>query len=54
LRLKTLNKRISTSEDGIFYKEIIDENNKVVDKIFLIRYRDVKRTLKLGSFYAGF
>ncbi len=38
--LKVLQKKISTKYEGVFYKEIVNENNKVVDKIFLIRYRE--------------
>jgi hypothetical protein len=34
MKLKTLSKKNQTNENGIFYKEIVDENNKVVDKIF--------------------
>ena len=40
-KLKTLPKRNATKSEGIFYKEIIDLNNKnkVVDKQYIIRYR---------------
>ena len=38
--LKTLPKRIPTNEEGIFYKSIINENNKEIDKIYLIRYKE--------------
>ena len=38
--LKTLPKRIPTNEEGIFYKSIINENNKEIDKICLIRYKE--------------
>jgi len=37
---KTLNKRISTSSEGIFYKQIISESGNEVDKIYGIRYRE--------------
>jgi hypothetical protein len=39
--LTTKHKKHLTKYEGIFYKEIINQNNKVVDKIFLIRYRDM-------------
>jgi len=35
-----LNKKIPTSATGIFYKEIINKDKIVVDKVFLIRYKD--------------
>lgn len=39
-KLKTLPKRHATKSEGIFYKEVIDINhNKVVDKQYIIRYR---------------
>lgn len=34
-----LNKKISTSTTGVFYKEIINNDKTVVDKVFLIRYK---------------
>ena len=37
---KTLNKRIKTSAEGVFYKLIMSEDNKEVDKIYGIRYRE--------------
>lgn len=40
MNLKTLSKRIPTNEEGIFYKRIINENGKEVDKAYLIRYRE--------------
>ena len=33
-------KRIPTNEEGIFYKSIINENGKEVDKTYIIRYRE--------------
>ena len=55
MKLRTLNKRISTKEDGIFYKEIVDEKSKVVDKVFLIRYRDndKDKLITVGKYSAG-
>ena len=35
-----LDKKIPTSATGIFYKEIVNTEKKVVDKVFLIRYKD--------------
>ena len=40
IQLKTLNKRIATKSQGIFYKEVVDEELKVVDKVYLIRWVD--------------
>ncbi|WP_428737438.1 tyrosine-type recombinase/integrase [Sulfurimonas sp.] len=55
MKLKTLSKKIPTSENGVFYKEIIDENSKVVDKIFLIRFREDNKDklLTIGKYSAG-
>lgn len=40
MNLKTLSKRIPTNEEGIFFKRIINEKAKEVDKVFIIRYRE--------------
>lgn len=40
MSLKTLSKRIPTNEEGIFFKQIINENAKEVDKVYIIRYRE--------------
>jgi hypothetical protein len=55
MKLKTLSKKNQTNENGIFYKEIVDENNKVVDKIFLIRYREKSKDklITIGKYSAG-
>mgnify|MGYP001084000418 CR=1 FL=1 len=55
MNLKTLSKRIPTNEEGIFYKQIINENSKEVDKVYLIRYRDLdKDRLKtIGKYSQG-
>ena len=37
---KTSPKKIPTNEEGIFYKSIINENGKEIDKTFIIRYRE--------------
>jgi hypothetical protein len=36
INFKTLSKRISTNEEGIFYKSIINENGKKVDKAYIM------------------
>jgi integrase len=53
--LTTKHKKHLTKYEGIFYKEIINQNNKVVDKIFLIRYRDMysDKQLTIGKFSSG-
>jgi len=52
---KTLNKRIPTSSEGIFYKQIISETGKEVDKIYGIRYRenDKDKLFTVGKHSAG-
>ena len=54
-RLRTINKKIPTKAEGVFYKEIVNDNNKVVDKIFLIRYREhyLDKQLTIGKYSAG-
>ena len=47
--MKTLLKRIPTKTAGVFYKEIISKNDKVVDKVFLIRYTDENNTQRLKT-----
>jgi len=55
LKLRTLNKRIPTKVNGVFYKEVIDDKNKVVDKVFLIRYRDQNKDklVTIGKYSQG-
>ncbi len=55
MRIKTLNKRIPTKEYGVFYKEIIDDKLKVIDKVFLIRYRDndKDKLITVGKYSQG-
>jgi len=55
VNLKTINKKIPTKEEGIFYKEVVNEKNKVVDKIFLIRYREHNsdKQLTVGKYSTG-
>jgi integrase len=52
---KTLSKRIPTNEEGIFYKQIINENAKEVDKVYVIRYRenDIDRMKTIGKYSQG-
>ncbi|WP_428738416.1 hypothetical protein [Sulfurimonas sp.] len=38
--MKVLSPKITTSQARVFYKEVVNDENKVVDKVFLIRYRD--------------
>ncbi len=40
MALKTLSKRNPTNAEGIFYKSIVNENGKEVNKVYLIRYRE--------------
>lgn len=47
--LKTLPKRIATKTTGVFYKEIISKNNKVTDKVFIIRYIDENNKERLKT-----
>ena len=53
--LKILSKRIPTNEEGIFYKQIINENSKEVDKVYLIRYREnnTDRMKTIGKYSQG-
>lgn len=55
MNLKTLSKRIPTNEEGIFFKRIINDKGKEVDKVFVLRYRDNnKDKLKtIGKFSEG-
>lgn len=39
-QLKTLSKKIATSKTGVFYKSIVNEKGKEVDRVFLIRYKN--------------
>lgn len=34
MNLKALSKRLSTNEEGIFFKSIINKNGKKIDKVF--------------------
>ncbi len=54
-KLKTLSKKIPTKDEGVFYKEIVNENNKAVDKVFLIRYREnhSDKQMTIGKFSEG-
>mgnify|MGYP006910675896 CR=1 FL=1 len=55
MNLKTLSKRIPTNEEGIFFKQIINDNGKEVDKIYLIRYRnnDKDKLKTIGKYSQG-
>jgi len=53
---KTLPKRHTTNSEGVYYKEIVSDDNKIVDKIYLIRWRDEngKELLKtIGKYSEG-
>lgn len=54
-KLKTLSKKIPTKVEGVFYKEIVNDYNKVVDKVFLIRYREhyLDKQLTIGKYSEG-
>jgi len=54
-KTRTINKRLPTNEDGIFYKQIVDDKNKEVDKTFIIRYREDGKDLfkTVGKYSAG-
>ena len=55
INLKTQSKRIPTNEEGIFYKSIINENGKEVDKVYVIRYREneTDRMKTIGKYSQG-
>lgn len=38
--MRLLAKKTPTSETGIFYKNIVDDDDKEIDRVFIIRYRD--------------
>lgn len=53
MNLKTLQKKIPTNEEGIFFKQIINEKCKEVDKIYVITYRESLRDkLKTAGKYS--
>ncbi len=49
IQTKTLNKRIPTKSQGVFYKQVVDEKGKEVDKVYLIRYLDEDGREKLKT-----
>ena len=62
--VKTLSKRVKTKNEGVFYKEIqqicIDDKGKIktsiIDKMFIVRYRDNKgkdRLVSIGKYSEG-
>ena len=62
--IKTLSTRVKTTNEGIFYKEIekisIDNKGKIrksiIDKVFIVRYRDHKgkdRLVTIGKYSEG-
>ena len=46
MNFKILSKRIPTNEEGIFYKSIINENAKEVDKTYVVRRMLISLKLK--------
>lgn len=56
MKNKTLSKRVQTRISGVFYKEIISDSNKVVDKVYGIRYIDedgIERLKTIGKYSEG-
>ncbi|MCT7636491.1 tyrosine-type recombinase/integrase [Aliarcobacter butzleri] len=55
MEFKTLPKKIPTNEEGIFYKSIINENGKEIDKTYIIRYREnnIDKLKTVGKYSQG-
>ena len=56
IQLKTLRKRIPTKSIGVFYKSIVNNDNKEVDKIYSIRWIDndgLPRLKTVGKYSQG-
>jgi integrase len=55
MNFKTLNKRIQTNKEGVFYKQVVDNKDKEVDKVYLIRWRenDKDRLKTIGKYSEG-
>ena len=54
--MKTMPKRVATKTVGVFYKEIVSDTNSVIDKVFIVRYKDINGRDKLttiGKFSEG-
>lgn len=54
--MKTLSRRVATKTAGVFYKDIVSHTNSIVDKVFIIRYKDINGRDKLttiGKFSDG-
>ncbi len=54
--MKVLSKRIPTKTSGVFYKEIVNDNNTPVDKRYLIRWTDENgkdRLRTIGDYSQG-
>lgn len=47
MSVKVLQKKLPTPKTGVFYKKIVNEQNKEVDRIYLIRYKDEEKKDKL-------
>jgi hypothetical protein len=54
--MTVLSPRIATSCTGVFYKEVVNDDKKVIDKVFIIRYKDeIGRDLQktIGKYSQG-
>ncbi|WP_321778760.1 hypothetical protein [Sulfurimonas sp.] len=49
IQLKTLKKRTATRSQGVFYKSIVNDEEKEVDKVYLIRWIDNDGRTKLKT-----
>ena len=52
IQLKTLNKRIATKSQGVFCKPVVNEEEKEVDKVYLIRWIDAPHLTKIKNYWA--
>lgn len=47
MKTRVLSTKISTSKTGVFYKQIVNEKEKEIDRVYLIRYKDESKKDKL-------
>lgn len=47
MSVRVLAKKIPTSKTGVFYKQVVNENDKEIDRVYLIRYKDESKKDKL-------
>lgn len=45
--IRVISKKIPTNKIGVFYKQIVNEKNKEIDRIYIIRYKDEDKKDKL-------